>query len=253
MGIFTDWLSGYFDSNGVAEDYELKKIELDEITGNPYQPRKDIDEERLQELADSISQYGVITPIQVTRTGEGKYQLIAGERRVRASRMLGREEIPALIRDFDEAEIIEVSFLENLQREPMNPVEIATMYERLRSEFKNMSLEELGDLIGKSPAEIKEYEWILDLSSVVQQAISRKLIPLETAKTLSDLGTEQQKEFISFVVEESPDEELIEEKINDLKDQTEADGQAAVQHEEIEDESLEEQLGIPGELQEREF
>lgn len=251
MGLFMNWFSNFFSSNSVTEDYSLKKIKLENITGNPYQPRQEIDEERLEELADSIEQYGVITPIQVTKIDDNQYQLISGERRVRASRQLNREEIPALIRDFDDEEIIEVSFLENLQREPMDPVEIATMYERLQSEFKNLTLEELGELIGKPPEEIQEYDWILDLSSVVQQAISRDLVDLDTAKKLMELDTERQKKFISFVVEENPDEQLIQEKIEDLKDR--GDGEEAGSDEETSDENIEAELGIPGELQEREL
>lgn len=179
--------------------------------------------------------------------------MIAGERRVRASRKIGLDKIPALIRDFNEEEIIEVSFLENLQREPMNAVDKATMYERLRSEFKNLTLEELGELIGKSPEEIREHEWILELSSVVQQALARKIIDKKIAKSLKDLSKPKQHNFISFLVQEEPGPGEIDEKIEELKNQTQAETEETDTDEDSSlEETFEDDLDIPGELQERE-
>ena len=257
MSGFRDWLAEYTpfmeSKNSINEHYEIRDIPLDEITGNPYQPRTHINEEPLQELVQSIDQYGVINPIQVTPTsdspGGAQYQLIAGERRVRACRELGRESIPAVIRELSDEEIIEVSFLENLQREDMNPVDKATMYSRLRNEFKNISLQELSDLIGKSEEEIKKYEWILELPSLVQQAISKELIGLDTARKLRSLEPDQQKKFISFLVEEEPDDELIEEKIESLK---KSSSESDSENDPNEDESsMESDIGIPKEIQER--
>lgn len=253
MGSFTDWIKGLFQADSVHAEYELREIPLDDVLGNPYQPRSHIDEESLDELATSIREYGVITPIQVTEAENGQYQLIAGERRVRASRKIGLETIPALIRDFDDEEIIEVSFLENLQREPMNAVDKASMYERLRSEFKNLTLEELGELIGKSPGEIKEHEWILQLSSVVQQALARNIIDKKIAKSIKDLSKQKQHNLISFLVQEEPGPQEIDEKIQQLKSKSEG---ASTDHDITEeselDDAFEDDLGIPGELQERE-
>ncbi|MFB6346086.1 MAG: ParB/RepB/Spo0J family partition protein [bacterium] len=257
MIILMSWLSKlnpFSSENSIHSEYELKEIPLEDVVGNPYQPRSHIDEDSLQELATSIREYGVITPIQVTETENDTYQLIAGERRVRASRIIGLETIPALIRDYNEDEIIEVSFLENLQREPMNAVDKATMYERLRSEFKNLSLEELGELIGKSPEEIKEFEWILDLSSVVQQALSRNIIDREIARSIKDLSKKKQHSFVSFLVQEEPSPSDIEEKISQLKEKSEEDVQETATQDDGEDleDTFDEDLSIPGELQERE-
>lgn len=253
---FSDWMKKllpFDEGNSVHGEYELREIPLDEIVSNPYQPRSHIDEESLEELAKSIREYGVITPIQVTETDKGQYQLIAGERRVRASRKIGLEKIPALIKDFNEEEIIEVSFLENLQREPMNAVDKASMYQRLRSEFKNLTLEELGELIGKSPDEIKEHEWILKLSSVVQQALARQIIDKKIAKSIKDLSKQKQHNFISFLVQEEPGPSEIDEKIEELKAQTEEETRQTDTDEDATlEETFEDDLDIPGELQERE-
>lgn len=251
------WLSSLlrafnpFSSGGLSDsEYDLRQIPLNKIVSNPYQPRSHIDEDKLEDLARSIREYGVITPIQVTEINEdeGQYQLVAGERRVRACRSIGLKTIPALVRDFTEEEMIEVSFLENLQREPMSQVDKATMYSRLRSEFQNLSVEQLSDLIGQSAEEIQKHEWILDLPTVTKQALARGLIDESLARELDDFEVHDQKQFISFLVHEDPGEEEIQRRLSSLRTTGESadpgDRHGAPSPPDSGD-------GIPGEIQER--
>lgn len=196
----------------------VREIPLDKVVANPYQPRSHIDEDKLDELAVSIKEHGVITPIQVQPGSDGTYQLIAGERRVRACRKLGRESIPALLRNMSPEQLREVSFLENLQRESMNPVDRARAYRRLRREFRHLDYEELGNRVGKSPEEIKRYEWILDLSTVAQEALAREIITLDTARELLHLAPTDQKRLIQFVAEQDPDRDEVRTRIRELRD-----------------------------------
>lgn len=191
------------------EGGEVRKIPLDKIAGNPHQPRSRIDEDKLEQLATSIENYGVLSPIQVTRTDSGTYQLIDGERRVRACQQLDRETIPALIRDLESEAIREIGFLENLHHKRLDPVDEAKMYQRLRNEFKNLSLEELGDLIGKPPDKIKKREWILQLSPLLQKALTQNILDLETAQALKDRPIDDQRAFLRFIKENDPGEDQI--------------------------------------------
>ncbi|MFB6355195.1 MAG: ParB/RepB/Spo0J family partition protein [bacterium] len=246
-------------------DYELRMIDLDDVVGNPYQPRSSIDEDKLEELAKSIEEYGVITPIQVMPVENDQYQLVAGERRVRASRSIDKDKIPALIRYYSQDEMFEVSFLDNLHREPMSNVDKAIMYQRLRTEFKNMSVEELGDLIGKSPHEITKREWILDLPPVTKRALNRKIVGEDIAREIKDFPVEEQRKIISFVANKEPTDDEIHEKINEFRTDesdskqisnddgsaSDSESQPELRSTSDEDEETEDDLGIPSELQDR--
>lgn len=170
-----------------TSEYTIQEIPLDKIVANPFQPRSKIRNEQLQQLAQSIEEYGVIIPIMVTPTDNGLYQLIAGERRVRASRMLDEEQIPALVREYTNEELVEISFLENLQREPIDAVDRAKTYRRLRKEKKTLTPDELSEKLGVPSEEIEGKDWILELPPITQEALSREIITTEHAKLMKEI------------------------------------------------------------------
>mgnify|MGYP001007470264 CR=1 FL=1 len=150
---------------------EIKEIELTELRSNPYQPRKTFDEEKLQELASSIKEHGVFQPIIVKKSIIKGYEIVAGERRVRASIMAGKTTIPAIIKDFTDQEMMEIALLENLQRENLNAIEEASAYEGL---IKSLSLtqEELAKKLGKSRSHITNMLGLLSLNEKVKKEIT---------------------------------------------------------------------------------
>lgn len=157
-----------------AEAQEQTKIRVNEIRPNPYQPRKVFDEKALNELSESIKEHGVFTPILVKKSISG-YDLIAGERRLRASRLAGLEKIPAIIVPFDDREMMEISLLENIQREDLNVIEEARAYEQLIQKL-NYTQEQLAKRIGKSREHITNLLRLLKLPEDIQDyAISKQL------------------------------------------------------------------------------
>lgn len=157
-----------------TEAQEQTKIRVDEIRPNPYQPRKVFDEQALNELSESIKEHGVFTPILVKKSIAG-YDLIAGERRLRASRLAGLEKIPAIIVPFDDREMMEISLLENIQREDLNVIEEAKAYEQLIQKL-NYTQEQLAKRVGKSREHITNLLRLLKLPEDVQNyAISKQL------------------------------------------------------------------------------
>ena len=171
---------------------EIVNIKLDELRSNPYQPRKVFDEEALQELADSIKEHGVFQPIIVKKSIRG-YEIIAGERRVKASKLAGLEEIPAIIRDFDDQEMMEIALLENLQRENLNAIEEATAYKKLQ-ETLAVTQEELAKRLGKSRSHITNMIGILSLPQNIQDEISKNNVSMGHARVLSKLSDEEQQQ-----------------------------------------------------------
>lgn len=131
------------------ERKNAEEMSLDKISANPNQPRKNFDEQAMKELADSILKHGVIMPIVVNDNGDGTYMIIAGERRFRACKLAGRNTIPVVIRKYSAREIKEISLIENLQREDLNPIEAATAMKQLMLEYK-LTQDELAERIGKS-------------------------------------------------------------------------------------------------------
>ena len=171
---------------------EIVNVRLDELRSNPYQPRKVFDEEALKELADSIKEHGVFQPIIVKKSIKG-YEIIAGERRVKASRLAGLEEIPAIIRDFNDQEMMEIALLENLQRENLNAIEEATAYKKLQ-ETLVVTQEELAKRLGKSRSHITNMIGILSLPQNIQDEISKNNVSMGHARVLSKLSDESQQQ-----------------------------------------------------------
>lgn len=165
-----------------------QKIKITQIEPNQSQPRKQFDEDALQELADSIKQYGVLEPLIVTKKGKF-YEIIAGERRWRAARMAGIKEIPVVIREYTDREIMEISLIENIQREDLNPIEEAMAYESLINEY-SLTQEEVAEKVSKNRSTIANSLRLLKLCDEVRQMIiedklttghARALIPIEDA------------------------------------------------------------------------
>ena len=172
---------------------EIKEIELSELRSNPYQPRKTFDEEKLQELASSIKEHGVFQPIIVKKSIIKGYEIVAGERRVRASIMAGKTTIPAIIKDFTDQEMMEIALLENLQRENLNAIEEASAYEGL---IKSLSLtqEELAKKLGKSRSHITNMLGLLSLNEKVKKEVRLGKISAGHARVLSKMSNEEQIE-----------------------------------------------------------
>ncbi len=181
---------------------EVKELKVEEIRTNPYQPRKIFDEEKLKELAQSINLYGVIQPIIVKKSIKG-YEIIAGERRYRASVMAGKTTIPAIIRDFSDEEMMEIAILENLQRENLNVLEEAMAYDSLMRRL-NLTQEEVAKRVNKSRSHITNILGILTLPEDVKKQIAENKITMGHARVLSKLDdTEKIKYLAKKVADES--------------------------------------------------
>ncbi|CCW19889.1 Chromosome (plasmid) partitioning protein ParB / Stage 0 sporulation protein J [Sphingobium indicum BiD32] len=160
----------------------IQSIEVALIQPHPEQPRRHFDEGALQELAESIAKRGIIQPI-IVRPHGGGFQIVAGERRWRAAQRAHLHRIPAIVRDFDEAETLEIALIENIQREDLNPIEEAEAYRKLIAEF-NHSQEALGRLVGKSRSHVANLMRLLDLPATVQQQVVEQKISMGHARAL---------------------------------------------------------------------
>ena len=182
-------------SNSVAriKQDSVGKIRIDSIEVNPNQPRTKFDEEALRELAESIKTYGLIQPITVRPIANGKYQLISGERRLRASKLAGLQEIPTYVRTVDEMQSIQMALVENIQREDLNALEIALSYQRLVDEF-GFSQEEVSDKVGKNRTTVTNYLRLLKLSLPAQIAVRDNVISMGHARALVTLENEKLQE-----------------------------------------------------------
>ena len=158
-------------------------ISVDHLQANPYQPRTHFDQQALQELAESIKIQGIIQPVTLRQLGTNSYQLIAGERRLQASKLAGLDTIPAYIRKADDQQMLEMALIENIQRENLNAIEIALSYQRLLSEC-NLRQEELGDRVGKNRSTVTNYLRLLKLPPDVQIGLRDSEISMGHARAL---------------------------------------------------------------------
>lgn len=200
-----------------------QKININLIEPNKSQPRKQFDEEALQELSDSIKKYGVLEPLIVTKK-DNYYEIIAGERRWRAARLAGIKEVPVVIREYTDKEIMEISLIENIQREDLNPIEEAQAYEALISQY-NLKQEEVAERVSKSRSTITNSLRLLKLCEDVRQMVmynmistghARALIPIEdpklqyeTAAIVYDqkLSVRETEAYVKSILEAKPEEE----------------------------------------------
>ena len=184
---FDSFESNILDS---ADQDDIKQIKLDDIRSNPYQPRKTFNEEALKELAESIKNYGVFQPIIVKKSIKG-YDLVAGERRVKASKLAGLETIPAIIKDFSDDMMREIALLENLQRENLTAIELAWAYKGIIDSL-HITQEELANKLGKSRSNITNVLGLLRLPKTVQDMVLEGKISMGHARELSKLEDKEQ-------------------------------------------------------------
>lgn len=214
----------FFNSDNKNFNSEVVEIKVDNITPNPYQPRLDFSEQSLRELADSIASYGVIQPLTVRPIeGENKYELIAGERRLRAVKLLNYTEVPVIIRDLDDQEMAEIALIENLQRKDLNFLEEAEAYQQLLEEF-NLTQTDLAVRIGKAQSTIANKLRILSLPAQVLKVVQHGGLNERQARALLQL---KNKDIMVDVVGEIVKKDLnvreTETLINNVNDPAEGD------------------------------
>ncbi len=163
------------------------EIDLNSIEVNPFQPRSQFNEEQLKELAGSIKELGVIQPITVRKIGQNKFQLVSGERRFRASKMLGRETIPAFIRLANDQEALEMALVENIQRQDLDPIEIAMSYQRLMDEVK-LTQDQMSQRVGKKRSTIANYLRLLKLDPIIQTGMRDGFISMGHGRAIINVA-----------------------------------------------------------------
>lgn len=178
-------LNALFNTDEVVAGEKVEKIPVRDIKPNPYQPRKEFKKEALEELAESIKEHGVLQPVVVRKQGKG-YELVVGERRFRAAKMALQKEIPAIIREFDQQQMMELAILENLQREDLTALEEAEAYQNLMENLK-FTQEQLAQRLGKSRPYIANQVRLLSLPKDVQQLIAEQIITPGHGRTLLSL------------------------------------------------------------------
>ena len=201
---------------------DILRIPVDMIEPNPYQPRMSFDQEALDELADSIRTLGLIQPITVRRKEEGRYQIISGERRFRACRLAGMDMVPAYIRDTNDQGMLEMAIVENIQRENLDPIEVAMSYQRLIEEC-NLTQEQMAVRVGKKRASVTNYLRLLKLPAKLQHDLKVGLLSVGHAKVL--LGVEDlklQEYLCDLVIKEDLSVRQLEDKIKKLTEQKKA-------------------------------
>lgn len=185
-----------------AKPSDIVEISLDEIQANPYQPRKTFDDKALEELAESIKEHGVVQPIIVKKTIKG-YYIIAGERRTRASKLAGRKTIPAIVRDFNDEEMMEIALIENIQREDLNPIEEAEAFSKILSS-NNMTQEEAAKKFGKSRSYVTNLLGLLNLPTKVKDYVKENKISMSHARALSKYDDENKiEELANRIIDEN--------------------------------------------------
>jgi ParB family transcriptional regulator, chromosome partitioning protein len=216
------------------------EIPLARIRENPRQPRLRMNDEALASLAESISQHGVIQPILVTETIDG-YQLVAGERRVRAARMAGLDRIPAIVRQLADKQQLELALVENLQREDLDPIESARAYRQLIEEFA-FSQEDLATRVGRARSTVANTLRLLELHQGIQDAVADGAISEGHARALGGLPTEGQARLLPMVIDEGLSVRQTEELVRRIREPREPAAKPATQASDPDVERVEEDL-----------
>ena len=202
---------------------DILRIPVDMIEPNPYQPRMNFDQEALEELADSIRTLGLIQPITVRRTSENRYQIISGERRFRACRQAGMDMIPAYIRDTNDQGMLEMAIVENIQRENLDPIEVAMSYQRLIEEC-SLTQEQMAVRVGKKRASVTNYLRLLKLPAKIQHDLKVGLLSVGHAKVLLGIEDLKLQEYLcDLVIKEDLSVRQLEDKIKKLTEQKKAE------------------------------
>ncbi|MBR1799262.1 MAG: ParB/RepB/Spo0J family partition protein [Bacteroidales bacterium] len=212
--ILTDIEIDGVQSSGVTA---ITSIPIDKIGANPFQPRKEFDEQALADLAQSIKHQGVITPVTVRKMPDGTYQLVAGERRLRASKMAGLTELPAYVRTATDMQMMEMALVENVQRENLNAIEVALAYKALVEEC-NLTHDQLSEKVGKNRSTITNYLRLLSLPAEVQLALSAEKISMAHARALISVeDVDEQLAILHEIIERQLSVHQTEQRVKDLK------------------------------------
>ena len=204
-------ISGDYVAGAVAE------IDINLIEANPFQPRTEFDEEALRELAQSIKEQGIIQPVTVRKLGYNRYQLISGERRLRASKLAGLAKIPAFIRIANDEQMLELALIENIHRENLNAIEVAISYKRLIDEC-NLTQEQLSEKLGKSRSAIANFLRLLKLPAEIQIALRDGHISMAHARALINVESkEAQLKLLQQIIEDELNVRQTEELANNAK------------------------------------
>ncbi len=202
-----------FDEEPSDKGAGVTEIDIGSIFANPNQPRKVFDQTALQELADSISKHGVIMPIIVNKSGD-RYMIIAGERRFRASKLAGLSKVPVIVKTYNERQIKEISLIENLQREDLNPIEAATAMRSLMNDY-GMTAEDLADRIGKSRPAIANTLRLLNLSQEVIKMVANGALSAGHARALISVPHTDQIKMAEVAVKDGLSVRDVEKKVKD--------------------------------------
>jgi len=232
----------HVDTNGGSS---ISEVELNKIVANPDQPRRNFDEEALAELADSIREHGVISPITLRKNDNGTYMIIAGERRYRASKMAGLNSIPAYIRTAKDEQVMEWALIENIQREDLDAIEIALAYQRLMDDYQ-LTQERMSERVGKKRATVANYLRLLKLPAEIQMGIKEKKIDMGHARAiLGSPSAEQQLDLYQRILKEGLSVHKVEELVSAGKTENKKTRKAAENKEQYKDieKSLSEALG----------
>ena len=207
----------------------VAEIELANVRPNPYQPRQTFEEEALEELAASIQELGIIQPITVRSLGDGQFEIISGERRLRASRRAGLKKIPAYIREADTEEMLEMALVENVQREQLNPMEVALGYQRLLEEC-DLTQEKVAQKVGKKRATVANFLRLLKLPPPVQAALRDESISMGHARALIPVDDKQvQLEILTEIEVTGLSVRDVERRVRSWQESLENDQQAGAQ------------------------
>lgn len=183
------------------ENGETSEIPIVKITTNPYQPRREFDPEKLAELTESIKRHGVVQPVLLRKTDEGGYQLVAGERRLRASQAAGLTTIPAVVKTYSDDEMMEIALIENIQREDLNPVEEAIAYKKLSEEF-GLTQEQIAKRVSKSRSFIANSMRLLNLSTKILNQLAQGKLTTGHVRPLLTLPQEEAERLANIMVEQ---------------------------------------------------
>ncbi len=205
----------------------ILEIPVEQIEVNPFQPRTHFDQQALTELAESIKVHGIIQPITVRRLAHNQYQLISGERRLQASRLAGLKTVPSYVRLADDQQMLEMSLIENIQRENLNAIEIALSYQRLISEC-NLKQEELGDRVGKNRATVTNYLRLLKLPPDIQIAVRDNRISMGHARAIISVESPDTQLYIfNRILSDDLSVRKVEELVRELSSKKEVKREAA--------------------------
>ena len=180
------------DDGKKIQTEQLSNINIENIEPNPFQPRQEFDKKSLQKLGKSIKEEGMLQPIMVRRLGTDQYQLVSGERRWRAARLIDAQKIPALVRNYSDQQMMEIALVENLQREDLNPIEEAQAYQRMLEDF-DLTQKQVADKVGKSRSTVSNLIRLLNLASKIQVYVSRETLSVGHARALLSLKKEEKQ------------------------------------------------------------